>query len=120
MAFTLLGTKPGVCPMCAVDHPPTAPHNQQSLHWQYYFYGRHNRWPTWADAMAHCDPKLQEACKKALIEKGAWTVNEGIVPIPMPPESHTNEPVEIGTVETVQMVEIEDGEYEDEYEDDDE
>jgi hypothetical protein len=30
------------------------PHNQQSLYWQYWFYGQHGRWPTWADAMAHC------------------------------------------------------------------
>lgn len=48
--FTLLPAKPGTCPQCAAFHPPDFPHNQTSLHWQYWFYNEHGRWPTWTDA----------------------------------------------------------------------
>ena len=49
------------CQQCAIKHPPDQPHNQQSMHWQYWFYGKHGRWPKWSDAMAHCadDVKLR-------------------------------------------------------------
>ena len=56
----MLPTKPGVCPECAVDHPPEHPHNQQSLTYQYDFYGKNGRWPTWADAMAHCATEMRQ------------------------------------------------------------
>jgi hypothetical protein len=59
-----------VCQECAVDHDPRDPHNQQSLFYQYHFYGKHGRWPTWADAIAHCEPEMQEAWRGALAEKG--------------------------------------------------
>ena len=47
------------CQCCAVKHPPEHPHNQQSLYWQYWFWGQHGRWPTWADAMEHCTPDMK-------------------------------------------------------------
>lgn len=60
----------GTCPDCAVDHEPGFPHNQQSLHYQYTFYGREGRWPTWADAMAHCSDEMKTYWINALSERG--------------------------------------------------
>ena len=57
--WTLLPAKSGKCPECATAHEPELPHNQQSLFYQYNFYGKHSRWPTWADAMAHCTPEMK-------------------------------------------------------------
>jgi hypothetical protein len=58
-AFKLLPAPPGTCPECAVAHEPEMPHNAQSLHYQYHFYGRHGRWPDWRDAMAHCTQQMK-------------------------------------------------------------
>ena len=55
----LLPPKADVCQQCAVKHPPEHPHNQQSLYWQYWFWGQHGRWPTWADAMEHGTPDMK-------------------------------------------------------------
>lgn len=43
-----------VCPECLTSHLPTAPHNLDSIYYNCVFYGVHNRWPTWADAVSHC------------------------------------------------------------------
>lgn len=51
--------KPGTCPECATKHLPEEPHNQQSLFYQYKFYFAHGRWPTWENAMAHCDRRMK-------------------------------------------------------------
>ncbi len=75
-AWTVLGPAPGLCQACAVDHPPEMPHNRQSLHYQYWFRsreakeGREERWPTWADAMAHCDEETRLVWTMALREHG--------------------------------------------------
>jgi hypothetical protein len=61
---------PGTCPECAVKHEPEAPHDQQSLAYQYKYYDRHGRWPTWADAMAHCTPEIKILWCEALKERG--------------------------------------------------
>ena len=72
----ILPPPPNVCVRCAVDHLPEAPHNPDSLHYQYWFYqqemraGREGRWPTWADAMAHCDEDMQTLWTDALAERG--------------------------------------------------
>ena len=50
---------PDVCQECATKHDPEMPHNQQSLYYQYYFYSKHGRWPTWKDAMAHCSDEMK-------------------------------------------------------------
>lgn len=60
----------GTCPECAVAHHPEQPHNRDSLTYQYKFYDKHGRWPTWADAMAHCPPEIQRFWKTALEERG--------------------------------------------------
>lgn len=74
--MTLLGkTPPGTCPMCATAHDPEMPHNQQSLAYQYKFYDLHGRFPTWADAMAHCSDEVKAVWREALAEHGI-TVDE--------------------------------------------
>ena len=65
-----LDTPNGECPECGRKHEPGDPHNQQSLHYQYSFYAKHNRWPAWADAMAHCTPETQAAWRAELEERG--------------------------------------------------
>jgi len=66
----LLPCAPGVCQDCAVDHDPTEPHNATSLYYQYKFYGAYGRWPTWVDAMAHCDAKTRTAWTAELKTRG--------------------------------------------------
>ena len=69
--LTLLGnTTSGTCQHCAVTHESDMPHNQQSLTWQYKYYNAHGRFPTWADAMAHCTSEVQEVWAEALKEHG--------------------------------------------------
>jgi len=74
--WTVMPPAPGLCPACAVGHPPEMPHNQQSLHYQYWFRnqearaGREERWPTWVDAMAHCPEPVRETWTTALRELG--------------------------------------------------
>lgn len=66
----LLPPLPDVCQQCAVDHAPPEPHDQQSLHWQYHFFGRNGRWPTWVDAMAHCSDGVKTLWIELLAEQG--------------------------------------------------
>ncbi len=75
----------GTCSWCAVEHEPESPHNQQSLFWQYRFYGEHNRWPSWKDAMAHCDAATQAAWTKALKERGVDVERAAGTPLGEPP-----------------------------------
>ncbi len=69
-AFKLLPTKPGVCQECAVNHAASEPHNAQSLTYQYRFFDQHGRWPTWADAMDHCDAATQALWRAELAKRG--------------------------------------------------
>lgn len=66
----LLPAAPDKCQECAVQHEPSQPHNQQSLFYQYRFYGQHGRWPTWADAMAHCEPDVRRQWIEELAKHG--------------------------------------------------
>lgn len=69
--MTLLGKTPeGTCTECAVKHDPEQPHNRDSLTYQYKFYDQHGRWPTWADAMAHCPEEVKEVWTQVLRERG--------------------------------------------------
>lgn len=68
--WTLLPAKKGTCPECAVVHDPKFPHDKESLFYQYDFYGKQGYWPTWIDAMAHCDQAMKDLWIKALREKG--------------------------------------------------
>lgn len=69
--MTMLGNVPeGTCQECAVKHDPEQPHNRDSLAYQYKFYDQHGRWPTWADAMAHCPEEIKKHWTQALRERG--------------------------------------------------
>lgn len=68
--WILLSPAPDKCQECAVAHRPEDPHNQQSLFYQYRFYGQHGRWPTWADALAHCDARMRESWTTELRKRG--------------------------------------------------
>ena len=52
-------TKKGVCQECGVDHPSDQPHNRNTMLYQYTFYDKAGRWPTWADAMEHCPDDIK-------------------------------------------------------------
>ena len=70
----LLPPSPYVCKFCAVDHNPREPHNARSLFYGMRFIMQHKREGTWADAVAHCDPKLAALWKEAIIDAGAnWS-----------------------------------------------
>ena len=60
----------GACATCGRRHAPEAPHDAQSLRYQYQFYAKHERWPTWADAMAHCPPHMKIVWTDALAKHG--------------------------------------------------
>jgi hypothetical protein len=66
----LLPPKAGVCQCCAVDHPEHYPHDQTSIYFQYWFYNRSGRWPTWHDAARHCDSELRAEWFRLLGEDG--------------------------------------------------
>ena len=81
----LLPPKDGTCPVCATGHTPDLPHNAQSLYYQYRFYGLRNRWPTWADAAAHCTEAVRGQWRETLEGMGhEWTEPDGD-PIADPP-----------------------------------
>jgi predicted RNA-binding protein with PUA-like domain len=68
--FVLCPPKPGVCQECASDHPEEYPHNQNSLYYQYKFFDENGRWPTWKDAMEHCDEETKLKWSEALVKMG--------------------------------------------------
>lgn len=70
--FTLLPPALDACQVCATKHKPEWPHNKDSLYYQLAFRDEHGRWPTWADAIAHCSEEMKEAWKKELIKLGVW------------------------------------------------
>ena len=99
----LLPPKPGTCPICATAHEPGMPHNAQSLYYQYRFYGVRGRWPTWADALAHCAPKMREHWERELRARGAWSEPEDGEPIADPPAESLRQGVEIVSARPVTM-----------------
>lgn len=66
----LLPAKPGTCVQCATEHDPAQPHNQQSIYYQYHFFAEHQRWPTWDDAVAHCNPVVKALWATELAKNG--------------------------------------------------
>ena len=62
--------RPGACPLCAMTHDPSGPHDRNSLYYQMRFYRQHRRFPTWNDAMAHCSGPVQMKTWQELIDNG--------------------------------------------------
>lgn len=67
---SLLPARAGTCAECGVDHEQHEPHNQQSLYYQCHFYNRHGVWPTWGDALAHCDETTRQFWRSELLKEG--------------------------------------------------
>lgn len=87
--WTLLPPPPGTCPLCARSHKPEEPHDAQMLHYQYRFYFTYGRWPTWADAVAHCNDKTRAYWERELRALDAWTQPpDGVAPIAEPCPAH--------------------------------
>lgn len=57
--MTFMPPRGNVCQDCATDHPPGFPHNNQSFYYQMKFLNKHGRFPTWEDAMAHCESQVK-------------------------------------------------------------
>jgi hypothetical protein len=68
----LLPCKDNVCQECAVNHLPNQPHNAQSLYYQYKFYAEKGIFPTWKDAVAHCNNETKIAWEKELRKRNVW------------------------------------------------
>jgi len=101
--MNLLAPAPDKCPICAIAHEPFEPHDAQSLYYQYRFFAAHGRWPTWADAIAHCSPEMEAAWERVLRKLGEWTEPEDGQPIADPPAESIRQVVTVGTVETVPL-----------------
>lgn len=61
MTFQLMPPGQGKCPSCAVKHERGQPHDATSFYYQFSFNNAYGRSATWADAIAHCEPEVQEA-----------------------------------------------------------
>lgn len=61
---------PGSCPICAAKHERSEPHDRDSLYYKNWFYKRHKRFPTWEDAMSHCDEVVKADFRKHLEKRG--------------------------------------------------
>ncbi len=82
MNWGLMPPPAGKCQICAADHVPENAHNAHSLYYQYAFYGAVGRWPTWADAIAHCEPYVADQWRAALKERNAWSEPDaGVDPV---------------------------------------
>ena len=66
----ILSAPQGTCPECAVVHEADQPHNKESLHYQYTFFQKHDRWPTWMDAMDHCADYTKTEWSELLAAQG--------------------------------------------------
>lgn len=74
--MTLFPDDPSKCHFCAADHRPDEAHNNESLFYQTRFHIKHGRFPTWADAVAHCFVEIRKQWKQVLIEKNVWSEPE--------------------------------------------
>lgn len=78
--FQLLDPPSTACQMCGKDpaHAPDQPHDGASMFYQYAFYAEHTRWPTWKDAIAHCDDATKAAWEAELRKRGYWPADEAV------------------------------------------
>ena len=70
MEWQVLPAAAGTCQECGTEHQLSAPHNPYSIRYQMFFHSKHDRYPTWADAMAHCPPHIQMIWTDALAQRG--------------------------------------------------
>lgn len=96
--FMMLPPGPDACQECAVEHDCRQGHDNRSLVFQYRFYSKRGRWPTWKDAIAHCEPDMRKAWEEKLRDMKMWTEPESEAPDVLPTEDQT-----IGSVTTVKI-----------------
>lgn len=58
----------GPCPECGADHGAADPHDAKSPQYRAAFHAAHGRWPTWTDAMAHCEPHVRDLWRRTIVE----------------------------------------------------
>jgi len=97
MPVMMLGSKPGTCAVCACAHDTLSPHSRDSLPYQIRFRDRHGRWPTWADAMAHCNVLIRTAWQVELEKRGVWTTTKK--PIAEPVVVGDGKPIDLPSLE---------------------
>lgn len=68
--MTMLPPAAHLCQECAIDHVPSHPHDACSLYYQMQFKLKHDRFPTWKDAISHCDDAMKELWTEELIKRG--------------------------------------------------
>lgn len=68
--IVLIPPRKGSCKECADFHAPETPHNRDSLYYQMKFRQKNGRYPTWADAIAHCDKETQAQWIEELKKRG--------------------------------------------------
>lgn len=78
--LSILPAPAGTCEACATKHEPDEPHNATSMFYQYAFHAEHGRWPTWKDAMEHCDEPTQAAWLDSLDAQGIDVAGGGVFP----------------------------------------
>ena len=104
MTMMLLPPAPGTCPVCAHPHPDREPHNATSLYYQYRFRFLRQRWPTWADASAHCSPTARRLWEQLLRKRGLWIpLPEGVEPIADPPGESFAHVVKMEDLESIRI-----------------
>ena len=64
---------PGACPTCAAFHNPSEPHNRNSLYYQMHFRKKYRRYPTWEDAMSHCNEQTKRVWRAKLAMLGVMS-----------------------------------------------
>lgn len=70
---TILPPPKDGCQECGAKHESGAPHNRDSMFYQMAFRQKHGRWPTWADAIAHCSEEIRADIKEFLEAEGLWS-----------------------------------------------
>lgn len=97
MSWQLLPPAKDNCPVCAFAHAAEQPHNAATMYYQTRFQGLHGRWPTWADAIAHCDERIRVLWWAALQDRGLWTEPpSGVDVIAEPLAESLHQLVEVG------------------------
>lgn len=78
-----------LCAICGFAHKVDLPHKVDAPLYQFGFSAENGRPPTWKDAIAHCEPHVQQEWERVLRARGAWTEPD---PNYVPPVADDDEP----------------------------
>ena len=76
--ITVSAPGPGTCPVCATKHDPSDPHDIRSVYYATQFHRKNKRFPTWADAMAHCSELTKAVWMQKLTDQGVSPEELGV------------------------------------------